>query len=294
MFFQGSPQNQARLINQYQDLVDIPLLMAIDAEWGVGMRFKDQVISFPRQLMLGAIQDDNLLYEMGKEVAFQCKKIGIHVNFAPVADVNNNPDNPVINDRSFGEDMYNVAAKSFAYMKGMQDNGILACAKHFPGHGDTGVDSHFDLPVINHSLERLDSLELMPFKVLSEQGIASMMVAHLHTPAFDNRKNRPTTLSENVIKNVLRKQLNFNGLVFTDAMEMKGVLKHFPAGIAEAEALLAGNDMIVLPTELDNAFTTIKTYIKEGKISQSQVEESVKRVLAAKYNLGLHKGHNSL
>ena len=293
-FFQGSPQYQAKLVNQYQALVDIPLLMAIDGEWGVGMRFKDQVVSFPRQLMLGAIQNDNLLYEMGKEVAFQCKKIGIHVNFAPVADVNNNPDNPVINDRSFGEDMYNVSAKSFAYMKGMQDNGILACAKHFPGHGDTDVDSHLGLPIINHSLERLDSLELTPFRVLAGQGIASMMVAHLHTPAFDNRKNRPTTLSENVIKNVLRKQLNYNGLVFTDAMEMKGVLNHFPAGIAEAEALLAGNDMIVLPTEIEKSIKTIKTYIDEGKISMDQIKESVKRILGSKYDVGLHKGHTTL
>lgn len=293
-FFQGSPENQASLINTYQSLSHIPLLTAIDGEWGLSMRFKGSVTDFPRQLMLGAIQDDNLIYEFGKEVALQCKTAGIHVNFAPVADVNNNPDNPVINDRSFGEDIYNVAAKSFAYMKGMQDEGIVACAKHFPGHGDTGVDSHYDLPVIKHNIARLDSLELMPFKVLSEQGVKSMMVAHLHMPAYDDRPNRPTTLSRNVITELLRKKLGFKGVVFTDAMEMKGVLNHFPTGEAEAEALLAGNDMIVLTMDIDKSMKKIKDYIHSGKISKKQVEESIKRILGMKYDLGLSRGYQPL
>ncbi|NNF36323.1 MAG: serine hydrolase [Saprospiraceae bacterium] len=293
-FFQGSPENQALLVNTYQSLSRIPLLTAIDGEWGLSMRFKGSVTDFPRQLMLGAIQDDNLIYEFGKEVAMQCKATGIHVNFAPVADVNNNPDNPVINDRSFGEDIYNVAAKSFAYMKGMQDYGIVACAKHFPGHGDTGVDSHYDLPVIKHNTARLDSLELMPFKVLSDQGVKSMMVAHLHMPAYDDRPNRPTTLSRNVITELLRKKLGFNGVVFTDAMEMKGVLNHFPTGEAEAEALLAGNDMIVLTMDIDKSMKKIKEYINSGKINKNQVTESVKRILAMKYELGLSRGHQPL
>ena len=293
-FFQGSPENQAHLVNLYQTLSDIPMIMAIDGEWGLSMRFKGQVTDFPRQLMLGAIQDDNLLYEMGKEVALQCKSTGIHVNFAPVADVNNNPDNPVINDRSFGEDIYNVAAKSFAYMKGMQDHGIMACGKHFPGHGDTGVDSHFDLPVITHDASRLDSLELMPFKVLIDQGLSSMMVAHLQVPALDNRPNRPTTLSKKVITDLLRKKLGFDGVVFTDAMEMKGVLKHFPTGEAEAEALAAGNDMIVLTMDIKKSMDAIKKYISAGKISWQQIEASVKRILRMKYELGLNNGHQPL
>ena len=293
-FFQGNPTTQAKLINIYQAISPIPLITAIDGEWGLSMRFKGEVTDFPRQLMLGAIQDDNLIYELGKEVALQCKTAGIHVNFAPVADVNNNPNNPVINDRSFGEDIYNVAAKSFAYMKGMQDYGIVACAKHFPGHGDTGVDSHFDLPVIKHGIDRLDSLELMPFKVLIEQGVKSMMVAHLHMPAYDDRPNRPTTLSKSVITDLLRKKLGFNGVIFTDAMEMKGVLNHFPTGVAEAEALMAGNDMIVLTMDIYKSVKVIKEYIKEGKISPEQIEASVKRILGMKYELGLNRGPSAL
>ena len=212
-FFQGSPREEARITNMYQDESKIPLMTAIDGEWGLGMRFKDQTISFPRQLMLGAIQDNNLIYEMGKEVARHCQRIGLHVNFAPVADVNNNPDNPVINDRSFGEDMYNVAAKSYSYMRGMQDQGILACAKHFPGHGDTDVDSHVDLPIITHDMQRLDSLELMPFRALSKYGIKSMMAAHLHVPSIDNRTNRPTSLSRTALTDILRNDIGFDGII---------------------------------------------------------------------------------
>ncbi len=289
-FFQGSPAEQARLINQYQSKSKVPLLIAIDGEWGIGMRFKDEVFSFPRQLTLGAIQSENLIYEMGEHIAQQCKNIGVHVNFAPVIDVNNNPQNPVINDRSFGEDIYNVAAKGFAYMKGLQDNGVLACAKHFPGHGDTDTDSHLDLPVIHHNLRRLDSLELMPFQVLIDQGVASIMIAHMHIPALDDRKNRPTTLSENTVTGLLRNKMGFDGLIFTDAMEMKGVTDHFAAGIAEAEALLAGNDMIVLSTDIEKAIHAIRDYMDKGKISKGQVEQSVKRILRAKYDAGLKNG----
>jgi beta-N-acetylhexosaminidase len=288
-FFQGSPREEARITNMYQDESKIPLMTAIDGEWGLGMRFKDQTISFPRQLMLGAIQDNNLIYEMGKEVARHCQRIGLHVNFAPVADVNNNPDNPVINDRSFGEDMYNVAAKSYSYMRGMQDQGILACAKHFPGHGDTDVDSHVDLPIITHDMQRLDSLELMPFRALSKYGIKSMMAAHLHVPSIDNRTNRPTSLSRTALTDILRNDIGFDGIIFTDAMEMKGVTKHFKTGQAEAEALEAGNDMIVLSEDLSKSIKSIKEYITEGRIEMTQVETSVKRILLEKYRLGLYQ-----
>ncbi len=286
-FFQGTPEQQTELVNRYQAQSKIPLMIAIDGEWGLGMRFKSDGISFPYQMTLGAIQDNDLIYEMGAEIAHELKRVGVTVNFAPVVDINNNPQNPVINFRSFGENPENVAAKSFQYMKGMQDNGVLACAKHFPGHGDTDVDSHLDLPVINHSRERLDSVELMPFRVLAQKGVGSMMVAHLHVPALDARKNRPTTLSRNTVTNVLRKEMGFDGLIFTDALEMKGVTKHFTSGQVEAEALLAGNDVLVLPENIGAAMTEIKRYLANGKLDPTQVAASVKRVLRYKYRLGL-------
>lgn len=288
-FFQGNPARQAKLANQYQSVAKTPLLVAIDGEWGLGMRFKKESVSFPRQLMLGAIKDNNLIEEMGAMIAEHCKRIGINVNFAPVVDVNNNPDNPVINDRSFGEDKYNVAAKSYSYMKGMQDNDVMACAKHFPGHGDTNVDSHHDLPVINHSIDRIKDLELFPFKALINQGIESVMVAHLHIPAIDDRKNRATTMSEAAVTDLLRNQLGFDGLAFTDALDMKGVAKHFSPGVVDAEALKAGNDILLLSEDVSIAIKTIKRYIKEGKITDAHVEETVKRILRAKHRLSLHK-----
>jgi beta-N-acetylhexosaminidase len=287
-FFQGTPEKQIELINEYQRLAQpVPLLIAIDAEWGLGMRMKASTISFPQQLMLGAIQDNRLLYDMGREVARQLRLVGVHVNFAPVADVNNNPANPVINTRSFGEGRYNVAVKCHKYAQGMQDHGVLACAKHFPGHGDTDVDSHYDLPVINHDINRLDSIELFPFRLLSQYGIGSMMVAHLHVPALDARENRPTTLSQSTVTSLLKERIGFEGLVFTDALDMKGVTKHFRSGQVEAEALLAGNDVLLLPEDLGAAFAEIRQYLEQGLITWERVEHSVKKILRAKYRLGL-------
>ena len=286
-FFQGTPEKQVELVNEYQAISNLPLMIAIDGEWGLGMRMKSSTISFPRQLMLGAIQDNRLIYEMGVEIAEQMKAVGVHVNFAPVADINNNPANPVINTRSFGEDRYNVTVKSYMYMKGMQDNGLMACAKHFPGHGDTDVDSHLDLPVINHGWERLDSLELYPFRTLIQHGIGSVMVAHLNVPTFDERANRPTTLSYNTVTNLLKKGLGFKGLIFTDGLGMKGVTKHFESGQVEAEAILAGNDVLVLPENVETARKQIKAFIESGVLSSGEVEESVKKILSAKYRLGL-------
>ena len=289
-FFQGTPEKQAELCNRYQKLSkQLPLMVAMDAEWGLGMRMKNTSLSFPRQLTLGAVQDNRLIYEMGKEVALQLRRVGTHINFAPVADINNNAANPVINTRSFGEDRNNVAVKSYMYMKGMQDHGVMACAKHFPGHGDTDVDSHHDLPIIPHSRERLDSIELFPFQILADYGIGSFMVAHLNIPVFDERENRPTTLSRNMITNVLRKEMNYDGLVFTDALEMKGVTKYFDSGVVEAEALLAGNDILLLPEDMEASFREIKNYLSQNKLDHEQVEASVKRVLRAKYRLGLTK-----
>lgn len=287
-FFQGTPAKQVELINRYQKLAQpLPVMVAVDGEWGLGMRMKASTISYPRQLMLGAIQDNQLIYDMGEEIARQMKRVGIDINFAPVVDVNNNAANPVINTRSFGEDRYNVTAKGYQYMKGMQDHGVMACTKHFPGHGDTDVDSHFDLPVITHSRARLDSIELYPFRALAKKGVGSMMIAHLQVPAFDDRPNRPTALSKNTVTNILRGEMGFDGLIFTDALEMKGVTKYFKSGEVEAEALVAGNDILLLPEDIEASFQTIKAYVSDGRLSWEQLETSVKRVLRAKYQMGL-------
>ncbi len=287
-FFQGTPKAQVQLINEYQAMASpVPLMMAIDGEWGLGMRMKATTMSFPKQLTLGAIQDNRLIYDMGAEIARQMKVAGIHVNFAPVADVNNNPANPVINNRSFGEDRLNVAAKSWRYAQGMQDHGVMACAKHFPGHGDTNVDSHYDLPVINHGLDRLDSIELFPFRELAKRGIGSMMVAHLNVPTLDARENRPTTLSYGTVTRLLKEGLEYDGLIFTDALEMKGVTKHFESGQVEAEALVAGNDVLLLPEDMEAAFSEIRKYLADGRLSWEQLEHSIKKVLRAKYELGV-------
>ncbi len=285
-FFQGTPSAQVRLVNRYQGQSKLPMMIAMDGEWGLNMRMKT-VMRLPRQLMLGAIRNNHLIYEMGQEVARQMHRVGVHINFAPVVDVNNNPNNPVIGTRSFGEDRVNVAIKGVHYMKGMQDHGIVACAKHFPGHGDTDVDSHYDLPVINHDLPRLDSIELYPFKALVEQGVGSIMVGHLQVPALENRENHPTSLSPATINGMLQTELNFHGLTFTDGLGMKGVTKHFGDGEVEAAALLAGNDILLLPVDLGAAEARIKAYIAEGQLTEAEVNRKVKRVLRAKYRMGL-------
>ena len=282
-FFQGTPTKQAELTNQYQKLSKLPLMIAIDGEWGLGMRHKKTAFSYPRQLTLGAISDNTLIFEMGKRIASHLKRIGTHVNFAPVVDININPNNPVIHTRSFGEDIFNVTTKSFAYMKGMQDYDIMACVKHFPGHGDTDVDSHYDLPVISHTRARLDSVELTPFRVLSELGVASVMSAHLSVPSIDDSPNRPTSLSEKAIDGILRNQMHFDGIVFTDALEMKGVAKHFEPGEMEVEALLAGNDILLLPLDTEKAFSSIIDAIKTERISIESINKKVERILKAKH-----------
>ena len=286
-FFQGTPEKQAELTNKYQQLSKVPLMISMDAEWGLGMRLKSSTISFPHNLTLGAIQNNNLIYDMGQEVARQCRRLGVHVNFAPVVDINNNKANPVINYRSFGEDRYNVSAKSYMYMKGMQDGNLMACAKHFPGHGDTNVDSHYDLPVINHGMPRLDSIEMFPFRLLAEHGMQSMMIAHLHVPAIDATTNRPTTLSPRAVTEILKQDIGFDGLIFTDGLGMKGVTKHYRNGEVEAKALVAGNDILLLPQDVPAALKEIKSYIASGELSKASVEEKVRRVLRAKYDLGI-------
>ncbi|WP_240773273.1 glycoside hydrolase family 3 N-terminal domain-containing protein [Pontibacter sp. SGAir0037] len=288
VFFQGGPVRQAKLTNRYQAASKVPLFLAMDAEWGVGMRL-DSVLKFPFQMSLGAIQDDTLIYQMGVEVARQFKRLGMHINFAPVADVNNNPNNPIIGFRAFGENKYNVARKAGAYMRGMQDNGILATAKHFPGHGDTDVDSHLDLPSIYQNYKRLDSLELYPFKELMRQGLGSVMIAHLNIPALDTTTNLPSSLSKPTITALLKEKLGFKGLVFSDAMNMKGVTKFFPNGSADALSLTAGMDILEFPENVDSTFAAIKAAVASGKIQQNEIDERCKRVLAAKYWAGLNR-----
>ncbi|RPE13715.1 serine hydrolase [Chitinophaga lutea] len=285
--FQGGPVRQAQLVNTYQNISKTPLLVAVDGEWGLGMRFVDSVISFPRNLMLGAVQDSSLIYEVGKAIGEQCKRMGIQYNFAPVLDVNNNPNNPVINDRSFGEDKYQVARHGVAIIKGMQDAGIMACAKHFPGHGDTDVDSHYDLPSINKTLSDLDSLELYPFRRAIEAGVGSVMIAHLYVPAIDNKANTPTSISYKTVTNLLQKDLGFDGLIVTDALEMKGISKYYNNGQESLQSLLAGNDLMELPSTAKGSITAIAQAIKKGTISKEDVYRRVKKVLRAKYELGL-------
>jgi beta-N-acetylhexosaminidase len=287
--FQGSPVKQANIINQLQAKAKTPLMMCIDAEWGVGMRIIDSVLPLPRQMMLGAMKDETVVYRYGKLVAEQCKRIGLQVNYAPVVDVNNNPNNPVINDRSFGEDKYKVANFGIQYMKGMQDNGVMACAKHFPGHGDVSVDSHLDLPVINKTMAQLDELELYPFRKIFDAGIGSVMLAHLYIPAIDTTSNRATSLSPNNVNNLMRKELNYKGLTFTDALEMQGVNKFYPNGAASVQSIIAGNDMLCLPGDVPLAINKIKEAIKNKQISWADIELHCKKVLVAKYEYGLNK-----
>ena len=288
VFFQGGPVRQAVISNQYQSLSKTPLMVAMDAEWGLGMRL-DSTISYPYQMTLGAIQDHSLLYKMGQEVAKDFKRLGMQINFAPVMDVNNNPKNPVINFRSFGENKYNVAQKGIAYMKGMQDAGIFTTAKHFPGHGDTDVDSHYDLPQLNFSPARLDSLEMYPFKQAFKEGLSGIMVAHMNIPALDNTPNIPSTLSKPIVTNILRNDLGFKGLVFSDAMGMKGVVKFFPNGEADVMGIIAGNDVLELSENSGRAIKLIRKAIHQKRIKWTDINQRVKRILEAKYWMGLHQ-----
>lgn len=287
-FFQGGPVRQADLTNYYQSIAKTPLMITIDGEWGLGMRL-DSVTKFPYQLTLGALNDAELVYKMGVAVGEQCKRIGIHVNYAPVVDVNNNPDNPVIGYRSFGEDKNKVAELGVAYMGGMQDAGIIACAKHFPGHGDVDVDSHYDLPIINKSKAQLEQMELMPFKSIFKAGVKSVMIAHLYIPAIDNTANKATSISKNNVTNLLRNEMQYDGLTFTDALEMKGVTKFFPGGTISVEALIAGNDMLCLPASVPESIAAIKKAIKDKKLSWTEINEKVKKVLASKFDVGLYQ-----
>jgi beta-glucosidase-like glycosyl hydrolase len=287
IFMQGGPVRQAVLTNKYQSAAKVPLLLAMDAEWGLGMRL-DSVLNFPRQMMLGATADTSLSYRLGAAIAAQCNRLGVHINFAPVVDVNNNPGNPVINARSFGEDKRNVARMGIAYMRGMQDRSVMASAKHFPGHGDTDVDSHKDLPVIKKSLAQLDTLELYPFRELVNAGVQSVMVAHLEIPALETEPRVPTTLSKNTVTTLLRDKMGFDGLVFTDALNMQGVAKYFPGGEADVRAFIAGADVLLFSENVPAGIAKIKSALSSGRATEAQLARSVKKILAAKWEAGLN------
>jgi len=287
IFMQGTAEAQATQNNTYQRLAKVPLMIGMDAEWGLGMRLTG-VKDLPRQMMIGATMDTLLAYRMGVAVAAQCNRMGVHINFAPVVDVNNNPNNPIINARSFGEDKEWVAKLGIAYMRGMQDNGVMACAKHFPGHGDTETDSHKDLPTITKTLEQLEALELYPFRRLMNAGVKSMMVAHLDIPALEKELHIPTTLSNNTINNYLKTKMGFTGLVFTDALNMEGVAKYFKPGDVDLRAFIAGNDVLLFSQNVPVAIAKIQEAINDDRISKKELELRVKKILAAKYDLGLH------
>jgi len=286
-FFQGSAEEQIKLTNEYQQLSKIPLMVSMDAEWGPAMRLKQDFIDFPRQMTMGAIRDNRLIFQFGKEVARELLRMGVQIDFAPSIDINNNAANPVIGSRSFGENKYLVAQKGYMYMLGLQSAGVMACAKHFPGHGDTNVDSHFDVPVLPFDSVRLESLEMYPFKVLINQGVQSVMIGHLAVPGIDHDPKLPASLSHRIITHWLKDKLQFDGLIFTDALEMQGVTKNFEPGDIEVKAIQAGVDVLLLPSSITSGVKAIRNAVKEGDITIARLDESVRKILVAKYRFGL-------
>jgi beta-glucosidase-like glycosyl hydrolase/CubicO group peptidase (beta-lactamase class C family) len=288
IFFQGGPVRQAKLTNRFQSKAKVPLFIAIDAEWGLAMRL-DSTYRHPWNMTLGAIQDLKLLEKFGSQLGKECNRMGIHFNFAPVLDINTNPNNPIIGNRSFGESKVNAAEKAIALLKGEQGQGVLCTGKHFPGHGDTSTDSHKTLPTINFSKERIDLVELYPFKRMFDEGLASVMVAHLNIPSLETRQDYPSSLSYNVVTNLLQKDLGFEGLIFTDALGMKGASNYMKPGEIDLTAFLAGNDILLCPENVPLAIKKIKLAYNQETISETRLSHSVKKILSYKYNAGLNK-----
>ena len=286
ILMQDDAEQEIALVNEFQKKSRVPMLFGMDAEWGLYQRIKT-AHKFPWAMTLGAIQDNNLVYEMASKIAEDAKKMGIYWNFAPVVDVNTNPKNPIIGNRSFGSDVQNVIAKSLAYAQGLQDNGVLAAIKHFPGHGDTDVDSHLDLPVVKHSLERLNKIELAPFKALTDKKIGGAMIAHLYVPQLEKGKNIPASISYDIVTNLLKNKFRYEGLVITDALNMNAVAKKYPAGELDLRAFKAGNDILLFSQDVPTGKKLIKEAIQKGEISEKRLEESVKKILKTKYLLGL-------
>lgn len=287
IFSKGGPKRQARLNNDFQALAKVPLMVGMDAEWGLAMRL-DSTFAYPWNMTLGAIQDDSIVEDVGKRIGEHSKRLGVHINFAPVVDINTNPKNPIIGNRSFGEDLDNVMRKSMAFMKGMQSAGVLANAKHFPGHGDTDQDSHKTLPTILFSKERLDSVELAPYRALINEGLSSVMVAHLNIPSLVKEANYPSSISTNVVTDLLTGELGFNGLIFTDALNMKGAANFKQPGEIDLAAFLAGNDVLLISEDIPKAHQLLINAYREGTITEERLMLSVKKILYAKYKAGLH------
>lgn len=286
ILMQDNAEKHIQLLNEFQGKSRVKMMIGIDGEWGLFQRFP-AAHKFPWAMTLGAIQDNSLIYEMTSKIAEDCKRMGIYWDFAPVVDVNTNPSNPIIGNRSFGSDINNVIAKGLAYAQGLQDNGVLASMKHFPGHGDTDTDSHLDLPVVSHNLERLNSVELAPFKALLDKKIGGVMVAHLYVPALEKQSGIPASVSYEVITNLLKKSYQYNGLIITDALNMNAVAKKFPAGELDLRAFKAGNDIMLFSQDVPNGKALIKSALEKGEISENRLAESVKKILKTKYLLGL-------
>lgn len=288
ILMQDDAAREINLVNEFQAKSKIPLLIGMDAEWGIYQRIPT-AHKFPWAITLGAVQDKKIIYEMAQKIAEDCKRMGINWDFAPVVDVNTNPNNPIIGNRSFGSDVKNVVESALAYSNGLQDSKILAAIKHFPGHGDTDKDSHLDLPVVTHNLERLNKIEIAPFKALMNKGIGGVMVAHLFVPALENAKGVPASVSKKIVTDLLKKELGYKGLIITDALNMGAVANKYKAGELDAMAFQAGNDIMLFSQDVATGKKLIQQAIDNGEIPQTRVEESVKKILLTKYYLGLDK-----
>jgi len=288
MFLQGGPKRQVLMTNRLQAAAKVPLLIATDAEWGLDMRL-DSTSHFAKEMTLGAMDDDRLVYQMGRDLARKLRALGVHINFAPVVDVNSNPGNPVIGNRSFGENQDRVAALGVQYVKGLQDQHVIAVTKHFPGHGDTDTDSHVSLPVINTDLARLEKVDLVPFQKTFEAGALGVMVAHLYMPLFDTTNAKTTTLSKALVTGLLQDRMGFKGLIFTDALNMRSVSKLYKDGELDAMALAAGNDILLFSEDVPAALIRIKEAVAAGTLRQADLDTRVKKILRAKYWAGLNK-----
>ncbi|AZB30922.1 glycoside hydrolase family 3 protein [Chryseobacterium balustinum] len=288
ILMQDDAAKEINLVNEFQQKSKVPLMIGMDAEWGLYQRI-NTAHKFPWAMTLGAIQDKNLIYQMAAKIAEDCKRMGINWDFAPVVDVNTNPNNPIIGNRSFGSEVSNVTQSALSYVNGLQDHNILAAIKHFPGHGDTNTDSHLDLPVVSHSLQRLNKIELAPFKDLMNKGIGGVMVAHLYVPSLESGKGIPASISKNIITGLLKEKLGYKGLIITDALNMGAVANKYKPGELDALAFKAGNDIMLFSQGVSEGKKLIQKAIDQGEISQSRVEESVKKILLTKYFLGLNQ-----
>ena len=287
IFSKGGPVKQAKLTNEFQEMSEVPLLVGMDAEWGLAMRL-DSTYAIPWNMTLGAIQDNKLVEEAAAAISRHTRRLGVHFNFAPVVDINTNPENPIIGNRSFGEEKLNVTQKALAFMNGMHREGVLSSAKHFPGHGDTDSDSHKTLPTISFSAERINNVELYPYKELITEGLSSVMVAHLNVPALETKDEKPASLSKPIITDILKNNMGFNGLIFTDALDMKGVSRNNEPGEVDLDAFLAGNDVLLMSEDISKASETIIEAVNSGAITEERLERSVKKILSAKYKVGLN------